>query len=127
MTITSKLFIFGMAWAALAGWATAHAQAPSAAEPTVAPASAADPAAAVHVANGGKHVIVAVYASPPGRADWSDDMLGKTALKPGQDRTLKFRAKPAACKVDLFAMMDTGDTATRENVDVCAAQPTAGF
>jgi hypothetical protein len=29
MTISSKLFLFGMAWAALAGWVTAKAGAPT--------------------------------------------------------------------------------------------------
>jgi hypothetical protein len=79
------------------------------------------------VANTGKRPIVAVYASPPGRADWSDDMLGKGTLKPGQSLTLKFKGKPSDCKIDVSAMLDNGDTATRPGIDLCAAQPSVGF
>jgi hypothetical protein len=117
MTLTAKLLIFGMAWAALGGWATAQAQAPA----------AADPAAAIHVANAGKRPIVALYTSAPGRDDWSSDMLGKGTLKPGQSMTLKFKDKPGACKVDFSALMDNGDTTTRAGIDLCAAQPSVGF
>jgi P pilus assembly chaperone PapD len=118
MTITAKLFLFGLAWAALAGWATAQAQ--------TAPATD-DPAASVHVANGGKRSIVAVYTSAPGRADWGDDMLGKGTLKPGQSLTLKFKDKPGACKVDFDALLDNGDTRARPDIDLCTPQPNVAF
>jgi hypothetical protein len=119
MTLATKLFLFGLAWAALAGWATAQAQTP-------APA-AGDPAAAIRVANAGKRPIVALYASAPGRDDWSSDMLGKDTLQPGQSMTLKFKDKQAACKIDFSALMDNGDTATRAGVNLCAARPSVGF
>ena len=118
MTITAKLFLFGLAWAALAGWATAQAQTASV---------AGDPAAAVHVANGGKRSIVAVYTSAPGRSDWGDDLLGKGTLKPGQSLTLKFKDKPGACKVDFNALFDNGDNRTRTDIDLCAPQPNVAF
>jgi hypothetical protein len=119
MTITAKLFIFGLAWAALAGWATAQAQTP-------APASDA-PAAAIHVANAGKRPIVALYTSAPGRGDWGDDMLGKGTLKPGKSLTLKFKDKPGACKADFSALLDNGDTSIRPGVDLCAPAPSVDF
>jgi P pilus assembly chaperone PapD len=118
MTITAKLFLFGFAWAALAGWATAQAQ--------TAPA-AGEPAASVQVANGGKRPIVAVYASAPGRSDWGDDMLGKGTLKPGQNLTLKFKAKPGACKLDFSALLDNGDTRVKSDIDLCSPQPSVAF
>jgi hypothetical protein len=124
MTLAAKLFIFGMAWAALAGWATAQAQTAPAPSSATTPA---DPASAIKVANAGKRPIVALYTSPPGRHDWSDDMLGKGTLKPGQSLTLKFKGKQSDCKIDFSAMMDNGDTATRADVDLCAAQPSVGF
>ena len=89
--------------------------------------AAGDPATAVQCANGGKQAIVAVYASPPGRSDWSDDMLGKATLKPGQSRMLKLKAKPDGCKVDFSALLANGDTVTRKDIDLCAASPTVGF
>jgi hypothetical protein len=85
------------------------------------------PGTALQVANGGKRPIVAVYTSPPGRGDWSDDMLGKGTLKPGQSQKLKLKAKPDGCKVDVSALMDNGDTATRKDVDLCASAPSVGF
>lgn len=88
----------------------------------------ADPATAVQCANSGKRAIVAVYTSPPGRKDWSDDMLGKGTLKPGQTAKLKLKAKPDGCKVDFSALLDNGDTVTRTDVDLCAApEPSVGF
>jgi len=89
--------------------------------------AAGDPAKAVQCANGGKRPIVAVYTSPPGRADWSDDMLGKGTLKPGQTAMLKLKARPDGCKVDFSALLDNGDTVTRKDVDLCAPSPTVGF
>ncbi|HEY4031763.1 MAG TPA: hypothetical protein VGM25_15575 [Caulobacteraceae bacterium] len=87
----------------------------------------ANPAAAVQCANGGKRPIVAVYTSPPGRGDWSDDMLGKGTLKPGQSAMLKLKAKPDGCKVDFSALLDNGDTVTKKDIDLCAATPAVGF
>jgi hypothetical protein len=88
---------------------------------------AASPAAAVQCANSGKRPIVAVYFSPPGRGDWSDDMLGKGTLKPGQSAMLKLKGKPDGCKVDFSALLDNGDTVTKKDIDLCAASPTVGF
>jgi hypothetical protein len=89
--------------------------------------AAADPATSVQCANEGKKAIVAVYTSPPGRSDWSDDMLGKGTLKPGQSRMLKLKAKPDGCKVDFSALLENGDTVTKKDIDLCAPSPTVGF
>jgi hypothetical protein len=85
------------------------------------------PAAAIEVANGGKRAIVAVYLSPPGRSDWSDDMLGKGTLKPGKSARLKLKARPDGCKADFSALLDNGETTVRKDVDVCAETPNVGF
>lgn len=87
----------------------------------------ANPATAVQCANGGARPIVAVYTSPPGRGDWSDDMLGKGTLKPGKTAMLKLKAKPDGCKIDFSALLDNGETVTKKDVDLCAASPTVGF
>jgi hypothetical protein len=84
-------------------------------------------ATAIQVANSGKMAIIAVYASPPGRADWGDDMIGKGPLKGGQTRKMPVKAKPEACKVDVMAMLDSGVTRTQKDVDLCAAAPNVGF
>ncbi|MEI9891652.1 MAG: hypothetical protein WDN45_15315 [Caulobacteraceae bacterium] len=89
--------------------------------------AAANPAADVQAANGGKRPIVAVYASKPGLSDWSDDMLGKGTLKPGQSIKLKFKAKPDSCKADFNALLDNGDSVTRKDVDLCGAAPAVQF
>ena len=89
--------------------------------------AAGDPATAVQCANGGKRPIVAVYFSPSGRKDWSDDMLGKGTLKPGQSAKLKLKGKPDGCKVDFSALLDNGDTVTKTDVDLCATAPSVGF
>jgi len=97
-----------------------------------APAAAANPAApnpvgVIQAANGGKRPIVAVYTSPPGRRDWSDDMLGAGTLKPGQTLKLKLKAKPDGCKVDFSALLDNGDTVTKADIDLCAPAPSVAF
>ncbi len=117
MTLSLKWALPGAVLAALATGAPARAQTP----PTT------DPSQAVQVANAGKRPIVAVYTSPPGREDWSDDMLGKGTLKPGQSAKLKLKAKPDGCTVDVSAMLDNGETHTQKNVDLCAAAPNVGF
>ena len=89
--------------------------------------AAGNPAKAVQCANGEKRPIVAVYTSPPGRADWSDDMLGKGTLKPGQSATLQLKAKPDGCKIDFSALLDNGDTVTKKDVDLCTASPNVGL
>jgi hypothetical protein len=118
----SLLFTLGLAAAAgtALGWTSALAQ-------DTAPAAQAAPQSALQVDNGGKRPIVAIYSSPPGRADWSDDIVGKTALKPGQSRKVTLKAKPSACKVDVIAMLDNGDTATKRDIDMCSATPSVGF
>ena len=85
------------------------------------------PGASIQVANAGARPIVALYTSPPGRRDWSDDMLGKGALKPGKSMKLALKAKPDDCKVDVSALLDNGDTRVQSNVDMCAATPSVGF
>lgn len=90
-------------------------------------APSSTPSTAVEVANGGKRPIVAVYTSPPGRSDWSDDMLGKGTLKPGQSARLQLKAKPDGCKVDVSALLDNGDTATKKDIDLCGDAPKVGF
>lgn len=124
MTKPLSLFLGLAAAAGLAfGWASALAQDSSSASGS--PGGA--PQTALQVDNGGSHPIVAIYSSPPGLADWSDDIVGKTALKPGQSRKLTLKAKPQGCKVDVIAMQDNGDTSTKHDVDMCAAQPSVGF
>jgi hypothetical protein len=110
-----------------AGLATAGLVAFSAGAAIGQAAAVGDPATAVQCANGGKKAIVAVYTSPPGRDDWSDDMLGKGTLKPGQSRMLKLKAKPDGCKVDFSALLENGDTVTKKDVDLCAPSPAVGF
>lgn len=114
-TLSAAILIAGL------GFASALAQSPAPAAP------ATDPGQAVQVANAGKRPIVAVYSSPPGRADWSDDMLGKGVIKPGGSAKLKLKAKPDSCTVDVSAMLDNGETRTQKNIDMCAAAPTVGF
>lgn len=121
-TLTHKaLLAAAPALAGLLAWAgSAVAQDAPAAAP-------ANPAAAVQAANGGKRPIVAVYTSPPGRKDWSDDMLGKGTLKPGQTLKLKLKAKPDGCKIDFSALLDNGETVTRADIDLCASDPRVAF
>ena len=107
--------------------ALAFAAAAIGAGSAIAQAAGGDPATAVQCANGGKLAIVAVYTSPPGRGDWSDDMLGKGTLRPGQTRMLKLKAKPDSCKIDFSALLDNGDTVTKKDIDLCATSPTVGF
>ena len=118
MTTSLRWIVAAAVLTAALGFASASAQTTPAA-PGAAPA--------MQVANGGKRPIVAVYTSAPGREDWSDDMLGKGTLKPGQTVTLKLKAKPDGCKVDVSVMLDNGDTQTQKNIDLCKDAPSVGF
>jgi P pilus assembly chaperone PapD len=115
MTITHRLGLLAAAWAAICGSTTVHAQ------------TAPTPATAIHVANESKSPIVAVYVSPAGRVDWSDDMLGKGKIGPGKSAKLTLKTKPTDCKVDFSAMLDNGDTRIKKDIDLCAAAPAVGF
>jgi len=115
--IIPRLIASGVLLAGMAGAFGAWAQS----------APAADPAVAVQVANAGKRPIVALYVSAAGRRDWSDDMLGKSSLKPGKSMKLTLKARPVDCKVDFNALLDNGDSLTQVNVDMCATAPSVGF
>jgi hypothetical protein len=116
-----RLMLFAAAWTAVVGWATAQAQSQAQSQ---APAA---PPATIQVANAGKRAIVAVYVSPPGRDDWSADMLGKQTLEAGGSVELKMPGKVAGCRLDFSALLDNGDTRTRGGVNVCAVEPKVGF
>ena len=64
--------------------------------------------------------MTAVYASPAGKADWGDDLLGRQTAAPGGVVTLGFKEMPAElCKQDLQLLMNDGKTVTKGGVDVC--------
>lgn len=88
---------------------------------TLAAGAAAAQAPAVHtikLSNAEKQAITAVYASPVGRKDWGDDLLGKQVGAAGKTVTLKISS--ADCKVDLQMLMNDGSMVVKPEVDVCA-------
>jgi hypothetical protein len=82
-------------------------------------AAAQTPAAhTIKFSNTEKQAVTAIYASPPGRKDWSDDLLGKQVGAAGKTVTLKITS--ADCKVDLQMLMNDGAMVVKPEVDVCA-------
>jgi hypothetical protein len=87
-----------------------------------APATAALPPG-VHVVkmtNAERQAITAVYASPPGKNDWGEDLLGKQTAGAGRTVALRFRAAtPDACVQDLQMLMNDGKVIEKPGVNVC--------
>ena len=88
-----------------------------------APAGAQTPPApagvhAIKLSNTEKQAITAIYASPPGRNDWGEDLLGKQVG--GAGKTVNLKISSAACTVDLQMLMTDGTMVTKSGVDVCA-------
>ncbi len=69
--------------------------------------------------NSSRSAISAVYASPAGSLDATDDLLGKQVAAVGKTVTLKVQDPKAACLFDLQFLMSNGDTITRKAVDLC--------
>ena len=105
----------------IAAWLAALAcTAPGAlAQPAPAAASAAPSLHVVRLTNSGKTGITAVYVSPAGSPDISDDLLGKQTADAGKTVTLRVRDPKAACSFDLQFLMNNGDTVTRKAVNLC--------
>ncbi len=75
----------------------------------------------VKLTNAEAMAVTAVYASPTGKSDWGDDLLGSQTAAPGKVVTLGFKDMPAEqCKQDLQLLMNDGKTVTKTNIDVCA-------
>lgn len=83
-------------------------------------APAKPPAHVVKLTNGDSQGITAIYASPPGKNDWGDDLLGKQTAAAGRTVTLAFRdAAPEACTQDLQMLMNDGKVVTKAAFNVC--------
>ena len=98
----------------------------AAAQTSAAPASASTAAPAAksgdHVfklVNSAKSAISAIYVSPAGTNNSSDDLLGKQVAGVGKTVTLKVKDPDAACLFDIDFLMNNGDTVTRKAVDLC--------
>ena len=95
--------------------AAAARPAPKAAAPAAAP-----PAYTVKLTNGGTQAVTAVYASPTGKNDWGDDLLGRQTAGAGRTVTLGFKQMPPElCMQDLQLLLNDGQTVTKAGVDVC--------
>jgi hypothetical protein len=78
------------------------------------------PAHVVKLLNADTMAVTAVYASPTGKNDWGDDLLGSQTAAAGRTVTLGFKEMPAElCKQDLQLLMNDGKTVTKEGLDVC--------
>jgi hypothetical protein len=84
------------------------------------PSAAPPPAHVVKLLNAEPMAVTAVYASPTGKSDWGDDLLGSQTAAPGKTVTLGFKDMPAElCKQDLQLLMNDGKTVTKADIDVC--------
>jgi hypothetical protein len=79
-------------------------------------------AAAIHIVNHSKYIILSVYISPAYAERWGDDQLGEDqAIFPGQNWSFQFVAG-SECHWDFRAVFKNNDPApvVRRNVDLCA-------
>jgi hypothetical protein len=89
--------------------------------------AAAPPGYVVKLTNGDTQAVTAVYASPAGKNDWGDDLLGRQTAAAGRTVTLAFKPMPPElCKQDLQLLMNDGKTVGKEGLDVCQT-PTYRF
>jgi hypothetical protein len=106
--------------AAASAFAAASLCLGSASAQTAAGPAAATPIHALKLTNGDSQGITAIYASPPGKNDWGDDLLGKQTADVGRTVTLSFKnLPPDLCKQDLQMLMSDGKTISKGGVDIC--------
>lgn len=85
-----------------------------------APTPATPPGHTVKLVNADTQAITSIYASPPGRNDWGDDLLGKQTAAAGRTVTLSFRdVTPETCTKDLQMLMNDGKVVTKAAMNVC--------
>jgi hypothetical protein len=86
-------------------------------------AAAPAPPAGSHVVrmtNGDTQGVTAIYASPAGKNDWGDDLLGRQTADAGRTVSLVFKpGPPELCMQDLQLLMNDGKTLTKQGIDVC--------
>jgi hypothetical protein len=83
-------------------------------------APAPTPGYTVRLTNADTQAITAVYASPAGKNDWGDDLLGRQTAAAGRTVTLGFKPMaPELCMQDLQMLMNDGKTIAKGGVDVC--------
>ena len=124
MKIQTHYWAAGVVLAFLSlGAAAPGLAAPAKARPAAPAAAPAPPPPGSHVVkmtNTEKQAVTAVYASPPGKNDWGDDLLGKQTAAPGRTVTLVFvNPAPEACVQDLQLLMNDGKSVQKSGVNVC--------
>lgn len=73
----------------------------------------------VRVINETRYTITHLYGSNVGTDSWEEDILGNDVLLPGQSVIVNFDDGTGYCKFDFMARFEDGDTAIKQNVDVC--------
>jgi len=104
---------------ALAWGIVASAQAQTA-TPAQTPAPVSN--SGVHVmklTNSDKNGISAVYVSPAGSSDMSDDLLGKQVADPGKTVNLKVKDPQGTCTFDLTFLLNSGKTVVKKDLNLC--------
>lgn len=92
----------------------------AAAPPKPAAAPAPTPGYAVKLTNADTQAVSAIYASPTGKNDWGEDLLGRQTAAVGKTVTLNFKPMaPELCVQDLQLLMTDGKTLTKDHIDVC--------
>jgi hypothetical protein len=69
-----------------------------------------------------REVIVEIYLSDAGAADWQQDILGSDFLPSGQSELVDIDTRNGQCRFDLKTVLDDGTNLVQRGIDVCRAE-----
>jgi hypothetical protein len=87
----------------------------------LAPFAGADPVTFT-LTNGTDEVITEFYASPPGVAEWEEDILGEDVLEPGASVEITIADGREDCEYDFLAIFEDESELEHDSVSVCDDQ-----
>ena len=73
----------------------------------------------VVLVNNSSQALTRFYASNVGTDNWQEDVLGRYALRPGQQVRINLNDGTGYCRFDFKTVAASGEVIVRRNVNVC--------